>query len=233
MAIYLTGDTHGDFSRLGLYKLEPDSYLIILGDFGGVWDLQSGRSEMKRYRFLDNLPYTVLFIDGNHENFDRLLSDEFPEVDMFGDKVKKISDNVFYLQRGKVYNIEDKTFFCMGGAASIDKSWRKPHLSWWPQEDISSKEIDEAYNNLQKVDYKVDYILSHTVSESIVYEILKDSITSKSDIIKDVTSEFLEDLESKLEYDKNFFGHFHVPEIWTSDDNKHTCLFEQILKINA
>lgn len=44
MSIFMTGDTHGDFSRLrpaafreqgGLTK---DDYLIICGDFGGVWD---------------------------------------------------------------------------------------------------------------------------------------------------------------------------------------------------
>lgn len=44
MAIFMTGDTHGDFSRLrpvafreqgGLTK---DDYLIICGDFGGIWD---------------------------------------------------------------------------------------------------------------------------------------------------------------------------------------------------
>ena len=45
MAIFLTGDTHGDFSRFRpdiFYEqagLTKDDCTIICGDFGGVWDL--------------------------------------------------------------------------------------------------------------------------------------------------------------------------------------------------
>lgn len=44
MAIFMTGDTHGDFSRLrpaAFYEqvqLTKADYLVICGDFGGIWD---------------------------------------------------------------------------------------------------------------------------------------------------------------------------------------------------
>ena len=44
MAIFITGDAHGDFSRLQPVafpeqsNLTKEDYLIICGDFGGVWD---------------------------------------------------------------------------------------------------------------------------------------------------------------------------------------------------
>lgn len=44
MAIFLTGDTHGDFSRLRpevfreQERLTKADYVIICGDFGGIWD---------------------------------------------------------------------------------------------------------------------------------------------------------------------------------------------------
>ena len=44
MAIFLTGDTHGDFSRLRpevfqeQERLYKEDYVIICGDFGGIWD---------------------------------------------------------------------------------------------------------------------------------------------------------------------------------------------------
>ena len=44
MAIFLTGDTHGDFSRFcpevfrEQERLTKEDYVIICGDFGGVWD---------------------------------------------------------------------------------------------------------------------------------------------------------------------------------------------------
>ena len=42
--IYITGDTHADFSRFEKNKfliqteMTKDDYVIICGDFGGVWN---------------------------------------------------------------------------------------------------------------------------------------------------------------------------------------------------
>ena len=42
--IYITGDTHADFLRFELEKfpiqteMTKDDYVIICGDFGGVWN---------------------------------------------------------------------------------------------------------------------------------------------------------------------------------------------------
>lgn len=72
-----TGDTHGN-----QYKwveqietvLSPSDIILVCGDFGvGFWN---GRywSEETFYDFLSEQDYIVLFIDGNHENFDKLNS---------------------------------------------------------------------------------------------------------------------------------------------------------------
>ena len=59
MAIWITGDTHGDFSRLAegvfpaLDRLTKKDCLIVCGDFGGLW--QGGSRERKR---LDRLEAT-------------------------------------------------------------------------------------------------------------------------------------------------------------------------------
>lgn len=39
--ICVTGDTHGEFERLGSKHFPggPGDYLIICGDFGGVWTI--------------------------------------------------------------------------------------------------------------------------------------------------------------------------------------------------
>ena len=68
--IYITGDTHGDLSDLQDRAIrvgakEGDTF-IICGDFGFVW---GDDIDLKR---LEDFPYTIAFIDGNHENFDRL-----------------------------------------------------------------------------------------------------------------------------------------------------------------
>ena len=86
MAVYLVGDTHGmvDINKVVEYFDEDslieecskeNDYLIVLGDCGVLWD--GGESDKEVQNILNNLPVTVLYVDGNHENFD-LLS-EYPE----------------------------------------------------------------------------------------------------------------------------------------------------------
>ena len=92
MAIFVTGDTHGSDGmrfrpeRFGCYErelgrpLDKNDYMVIAGDFGVIWN--SGHKDLIHYEdrildYFDALPWTTLFLDGNHENFSRLLA--FPE----------------------------------------------------------------------------------------------------------------------------------------------------------
>ena len=72
--IYITGDTHAEFNRFSRKNFDAteNDYVIICGDFGGVWD----ESSYQKY-WLDWLgakPWTTLFVDGNHENYDLLAT---------------------------------------------------------------------------------------------------------------------------------------------------------------
>lgn len=78
--IYLTGDTHIpiDIDKLSFKsfpkqrEMTRSDYVIVLGDFGLLWK----KDETYDY-WLDVLSkrtYTLLFLDGNHENFDWLDS---------------------------------------------------------------------------------------------------------------------------------------------------------------
>ncbi|WP_162267470.1 metallophosphoesterase, partial [Clostridium botulinum] len=93
--IFVTGDTHipRDIEKLNFvnYKnLTKDDYVIICGDFGAIWD--NSKQELYYREWLQNKPWTTLFIDGNHENFDLLY--KFPVEDKFGGKVHKINDSI-------------------------------------------------------------------------------------------------------------------------------------------
>ena len=122
MAIFMTGDTHGDFSRLrpvafreqgGLTK---DDYLIICGDFGGVWD--GSEIEQQWLDWLEDRSFTTLFVSGNHENYDLLRS--YPTSVWHGGLVQPIRPSVLHLMRGQLYEICGKKVFTMGGASSHD-----------------------------------------------------------------------------------------------------------------
>ena len=46
-----------------------------------------------------------------------------------GGKVHKINDSIIHLMRGQVYNIDNNNIFTFGGAASVDKEFRKENVS--------------------------------------------------------------------------------------------------------
>lgn len=105
--IYATGDTHGTFERFReeyfpeQATMTKDDYVIICGDFGGVWD--GGKQENKRLDWLEQLPFTVLFVSGKHENFDLLA--EYPVEDWNGGKVQRIRPHMNHLLRSQVFQL--------------------------------------------------------------------------------------------------------------------------------
>lgn len=146
MSIYITGDIHGKIERFKNMQLTKDDIVIVLGDFGIPWnsDVQ-GDNNLK---WLSEQPYTILFIDGNHEDFDMLYS--FPKVEAYGGIVHILTDNIFHLMRGEIYTIAGKTFFCFGGATSVDRWWRTEHETWWKEENYNYMEALNAYDRLDK-----------------------------------------------------------------------------------
>ena len=76
--IYITGDIHGGLERIWniqhKYKLTKDDYIIVCGDFGVIWQKTEVRRQLTKLRRCTEA--TILFVDGNHENFD--LLEEYP-----------------------------------------------------------------------------------------------------------------------------------------------------------
>ena len=122
--IYITGDTHGDieiFNERRLGHLKKGDTLIVTGDFGFIWD--NSKKEIKNLKKLEKKKFDILFVEGAHENFELLKG--YEEVPLHGGTAKKIADNVYCLNRGELYSIEDKTIFALGGARWISSSLTK------------------------------------------------------------------------------------------------------------
>lgn len=219
--IFLTGDTHrhNQISKIFSNKIKDNDKVIILGDFGGIW---YGKEKDKDFFRLieENCKGTILFIDGNHENFVSLYED-YPVIDKYNGKVRQISDRIFHLMRGEIYTIEGKTFFCFGGAKSVDKIHRIEFLDYWREELPNKQEEDYALNNLEKVNYQVDYVLTHSAPSFIVKPLFKNFKESS-------VEKFLEHLSYNLKYKKWFFGHYHLDADF---DEKHSCLFLNLIPL--
>lgn len=209
--IYVTGDTHGvvDIDKVTRYhfpdgdKLTKDDYLIICGDFGAY--MYNSPKDEQLLDFWQDKPYTVLFLDGNHENFNRLS--EIDVVEWHGGLVQFLRPTVIHLMRGQIYTLEEKTFFVFGGAYSIDKAMRVENVSWWPQEEANYSECEEGLNNLSKVGNKVDFILTHAAPQWIKANIFQQVMPLKAD--RSVTEAFLDEIFNKVSYDYWFCGHYH------------------------
>ncbi len=145
---------------------------------------------------------------GNHDNYD--IIEKLPEIEMFGSKVLKVSDNVFYLKRGEIYTIDDKRFLVLGGALSDDKVWRKPHESWWEHEEWSEGEKESCFAKI-KENNKFDYILSHTGPSAGIA--LTDDFFCNEKNLKQLRNDsnvvFNDKIDSTISYKKWFFGHWH------------------------
>ena len=111
--VYITGDMHGDISRLdspAIKRLKKGDILIVCGDFGFVWD--NSKIEQKTLKKLGNKKFSVCFIDGTHENFELLNS--YPVTQWNGGKVHNICGNLYHLMRGQIFKFDNMTFFTMG-----------------------------------------------------------------------------------------------------------------------
>ena len=226
-SIYVTGDTHGqiDWEKLNMHQfpqqksMTKEDIIIIAGDFGGVWD--GAGQDRYTQRTYDARNFSVAFTDGNHEN--HWLLNSFPVEEWHGGKVHRISESIVHLMRGEIYEIYGKKFFTFGGADSIDKIWRKPGVSWWPEEIPSKEEMDHGQDNLEKIGNKVDYIITHecptTIYQKLYYPRPVDPY---------ILTEYLQWLDDNLQYEKWYFGHHHVDR---EVDEKHAALYQRVVKI--
>lgn len=230
--LFITGDIHGhfDISKLQddrLKKAKEGDYLIICGDFGLIWNLCETKNEKYWLIWLSKKPWTTLFVDGNHENFDRLNS--YPVIQKWNGKVHQITNNIYHLMRGEIYEIENKRIFSFGGAFSHDRIYRKENVSWWQDELPDKEECKHAIENLDKYNNQVDIIITHDAPKSLARRygygngILSPTYSSnKVDILA-----FLEFLNSFVQYKVWFCDHYHMD---LDDDDSFHFTYNKIHK---
>ena len=250
--IYVTGDTHAEFDGRFNTKAFPEQkqmtkedFLIICGDFGGVWN-PTGENRFEQYwlEWFDKRTFTTLFVDGNHENHERLAT--YPVKEWNGGKVHEIRPSVLHLMRGQVFTLQGKTIFTFGGAQSHDisagvfepddpdfdlkvqiannrgYSYRVNHVSWWKEEMPSEEEMQEGLRNLEAHNNKVDFIVTHCCSSST------QALIGGSLYKPDAATTYLEQIKNTVSYKKWFFGHYHDNR---NVSDKEILLYEQLVRI--
>lgn len=251
--VFITGDCHAQFNKFASDRfpegknLTRDDTVIVLGDFG-IW--HDTPEEQYNLKWLNDKPFTTCFVDGNHENFDRLYSDEFEVVDFHGGKAHKIRDNIYHLMRGYVFEFDGKKFFAFGGAQSHDisdgildpndfsspaelkkkyfdmylagKMVRVKHQSWWEQEMPSKEEMVFGLKTLAENGNEVDYIVSHCCPQSIV------AVFSHGFYESDSLTMYFDEVKDTVKFKKWFFCHYHDNEQVLGS---YEMLYENIIRV--
>lgn len=224
---YVCGDLHGVFDKeqfTYLPDFKEEDTIIVCGDFGFLKKPSQRKSEI---RGLENLTNdvngaTILFVEGNHENFERL--DNLKSEYMYGNEVGKVNDKIFHLKRARPYKICGKSIFTFGGATSVDRMYRKEKNNWWCKEVPSEVEIELGLSVV--CHEKFDYIITHTCPSSVRRKLK----TKKTYNLYCYTEKTLDKIKYCLngDFDKWYFGHFHTDEII---ENKYRVLYKDIIKL--
>lgn len=257
--IIITGDIHADpCSRFSVNafpqgkKLDKGDYVIILGDFGLVWENEETKNEKYLLDWLNHKPWTTLFIDGNHENFERLNT--YPIEEWHGGKVHVIRSNILHLMRGEIFNICGKQFLAMGGANSHDiqhgiidpanyktkeemkaacKALENKCGGWnfamyrikginWWAQEVPS--IEEQDNAIKNL-AEAGYKVDYILS----HEAPASAVPFVSIFKSTEYSKWLEnEIRANTIYKKWFFGHYHLDLLLPSGDN---CLYNSYFNI--
>ena len=221
--------------------MTKDDYMIVCGDFGGVWF--GDKRDDAQLDELEQLPFTVLFVGGNHENYDALKY--YPIETWHGGKVQVIRPHVLHLMRGQVFKLRGRTFFTMGGAQSHDiadgilgpdspsfrarynilrrnyAQFRINHVSWWQEELPSEEEYMEAGETLDRLDWKIDYIITHCAPTTIQQNI-------SGSFQPDKLTDFLNEVRVRSQFHYWLFGHYHGNQMIAE---KFILLYDQIVRV--
>jgi len=166
-----------------------------------------------------------------------------------GAATNKEDQNFTYKQYLSKEKVRKKKYKYGEHYKTVHESVKLKDVSIWREEDPSEEEKENAIKNLEKVNYKVDYVLTHTIPTSIIVESIKrmksdyeqqqkiddETIKFIEELVSDntenqkkdcKTSSFLEIINKKLIFEELFYGHFHHNFEFKSNGKKYSCHYK-------
>lgn len=137
--VAVCGDLHGNVGWLrtltrAIACLAPDVTTVLqLGD----WGMDPVGTD---FLFAEAGIERVFVTVGNHDRFD-LIS---PLLESHPGAAVRVSEITWVLPRPARLTIGGRTVLSLGGAASLDRSWRTEGSDWWPDEAITEEHVAAA-----------------------------------------------------------------------------------------
>src|SRR5690625_4477298 len=158
---------------------------------------------LKRVRLaLEKAGITLLWVDGNHECFTALYNQPIdPETG-----ARYIRKNIYHLPRGMRWKWHGQTWLALGGAMSVDRHMSQEIRSWWPDEVLTSADIDVAVQV-----GKADFMVTHDAPDKVFIPGLQSGMFPPALIYKSqLRRAVLGDVVDQVRPDVLFHGHYHV-----------------------
>lgn len=201
--IRFIGDIHGKFMTYrnlleGVYGIDPAVKSVQIGDYGLGFD--PFVDERQIGWAAENSQHR--FIRGNHDNIDVCRKSEAFIPDM-----SYSSDGVFYL----------------GGAWSIDKDYRIAGRDWWPTEELSMSELEQAIDMYQDLRPKI--VVTHDCPHNVAWEMFLKQQTNPWHA-RTRTGMALQEMFDSWKPELHIFGHWHQTKVSNIDGTTFVCLGE-------
>lgn len=163
----IAGDWHADrtwaAAAIGSAAAAGSRVILHLGDFG-IWPGAFGRDYLDTVESaLAAAGLTLAFVDGNHEDFAQLLALPVTPLDDGTPGIRRVRPGIYHLPRGTRWTWGGLRWLALGGAASVDRAWRKPGISWWPEESLTAGDVRRA-----AAPGPVDIMLTHDCPDGVV-----------------------------------------------------------------
>ncbi len=232
--IWITGDAHGSFGWLERFCREKSTtradVMIILGD-ACINYFGPGRDDVLK-GLLAALPVTLLCLHGNHEMRPQRLPG-YGLTPWRGGLVwrEERFPSLLFAHDGEVYDLEGVSTMVIGGAFSVDKSWRIARgWGWWPDEQPDEPTRARVEAALEARGWRVGAVLSHTCP--LKYEpaeVFLDGVDQRR--VDKSTELWLDAIDDRLHCPRWFCGHFHTDkELAPSPEQRVRFMMHAVLE---
>jgi UDP-2,3-diacylglucosamine pyrophosphatase LpxH len=220
--IILVGDIHGEFDRLR-YDINrfgyENAYIIQVGDFGMGFhkpNYYKDQTFPKLNEVLVKKNCQLYVIRGNHDDPEYFKQTNNP-FDF---------SNITLLQDYTELDLIGKSILLVGGAISIDRTWRVENKSWWSDETFKLK-LD---NEFPYKDRQYDLVVTHTrpgvcgafKGFNNIKEWCNNDANLKTNLIEE--SQAVDYLYEKTKPKDWIYGHFHESVVNQYNGTTFRCL---------
>lgn len=199
--IAFAGDWHANATwaedAIDYARQQGAEVIVHLGDFGYQFNPHTLSWITNS---LDAAGIPLLFVDGNHERFPTLL--RYP----IGDNgLRQLTDRIWHLPRGFRWMWGGIRFLALGGAYSVDRPWRRPGVSWWPEELITPQ---QAKRTIERG--PADVLVSHDCPVGVDIPGLRPDLFPALEILRaDEHRQLLRTVVDAVRPRQIWHGHYH------------------------